>query len=130
MSKIDKKTIIIVMLVVCFIVAGWALFRSDIYNDGSRIDEIRDNISGVKEQQRSTIKRLESVESGLADSQGRLGEIQEGIRATEKNLDGIASGIEQSAERTRTDTGRIAEGERILAAIRERSQGTREEIKE
>ncbi len=123
--EIDKKTIIIIMLGILLIGAGWALFRSprsDVSNDGERIDRIRNDISRIEEQQQRTIERIESVENGLADSARRLDEVSNGIRTTEKDIGTIAGAIEQSAERVTNDQERITRGQRILEGIRERNE--------
>lgn len=117
-NGIDKKTILIAVLVFLLIWAGWALFRSSVPYNGNGIDEIRNDIHGIEEQQRDTDRRLESVENGLNDSAGRLGEISAGIGQTERSIDRIKSGIEQSEEHITNDAGRIAEGQRILERIR------------
>lgn len=124
-KEIDKKTIIIIMLGILLIGAGWELFgssRSNVSNDGERIDRIRNDISRIEEQQQRTIERIESVENGLADSARRLDEVSNGIRTTEKDLGTIAGAIEQSAERVTNDQERIARGQRILDGIRQRGK--------
>lgn len=126
-KEIDKKTIIIIVLIVLLIFAGWLLFgssssRSNVSNDGERIDGIRNDISRIEEQQQRTIERIESVESGLADSARRLDEISNGIGETEKDLGTIAGAIEQSAERVTNDQERIARVQRILEGIRKRNE--------
>lgn len=123
-NKIDKKTIIIIVLSCLLFLAGWALFgsRSTISNNGSRVDAIRDDISRIEQQQQRTIERIESVENELTNSAERLDEISGRIRETERNIDSVTSSIEQSAERVTSDQGRIAEGQRILERIRKRCQ--------
>ena len=123
--EIDKKTIIIIVLGCLLLASGWLLFgssRSNVSNDGERIDRIRNDISRIEEQQQRAIERIESVENGLADSTRRLDEVSNGIGETEKDLGTIAGAIEQSTERVANDQERIARGQRILEGIRKRGQ--------
>lgn len=109
--QLDKKALCIASFMLCVVLFGWLLFtdqrKENVHNDGAGVDKVRDDLSAAGEQQRETLDRLEAIESGTRDAQ--------------KSADRADVAISAGQAITDDSAGLIAEGQRILAGIRQRN---------
>lgn len=108
--QLDKKALCIASFMLCVVLFGWLLFTEqckDIHDDGAGVDKVRDDLSTVGDQQQSAIERLEAIESGTRDAQ--------------KSADRVDAAISAGQAITDDSANLIAEGQRILAGIRQRN---------
>lgn len=107
-EKFDKKTIVIVVLVILLGLFGWLLFTPNIPDNRSGIDEVRDHLQSVREQQQSALDRIEVIESGIADAKD--------------TADRVDASISTSQGLSTDSAGLIAEGQSILGDVRQRDK--------
>ena len=121
----------IVLGIVAICATGWFLFR-DIRSDGGTADSVGTELdSAAAEQQRAT-DTLESVQSGLNDSESTVGQLEQSNSAAQSTADGIAesnsnikksvgdaeNANDRSAELLADSQRRISECLRIVQDIR------------
>ncbi|WP_143050599.1 hypothetical protein [Propionispora vibrioides] len=124
MIKIDKKIIIIAALFLVIATGCWYLFGSggNISNNGVGADQVRSDLSAVGQQQSAAIDGLGRIETGLSDGAAKVGTISAGLNDTTKSIAATESRIDASQNAARSSSELIAEGQRILGQVRERSK--------
>jgi len=125
---------IVIVCVAIIIFAGWFLLR-DIHDNGTTADNVREQLDAVAREQQSAEKSLESVQSGIADSERTVGELEQSASAAQSTADRIAesnSNIktavdsaqranDSSTELINDSESRISECQSILQAVRARA---------
>ena len=122
MIKIDKKTVLYIIGAVLFGLLTYFCISSILYNNGSGIDAVRNELSDVKTKQQSAIDRLGVVESGLADSQKRVDEITKSVNTASSAIDDVTDRIDNSQKRIESSSDAIESSEQIIERVRERGK--------
>ena len=117
---LDKKTVIIYIIVIAVGVILWNAFSPGSTDTTGRTEQIRSDIRSASEQQQSAIDRLGTIENGLNDSARKAGEISAGLGETSATIGSAKERIESSQSRASDSAGLITEGKRIVATVRER----------
>lgn len=82
-----RKTIVIAALLPAIIFICWYVFgRSNVSNNGVGADQVRSDLSAVRQQQSAAIDGLDRIETGLGDSAAKAGAISAGISGTAKSI--------------------------------------------
>lgn len=120
------------VIAVIFICATiWFLFR-DIHDNGTTANDVREQLDSVAEQQRNAEKSLESVQSGIDDSLGTVGELEQsnnnaksattGITESNNNIETAVNNAQRSNDNSAAiiadSERRISESKSILQEIR------------
>jgi septal ring factor EnvC (AmiA/AmiB activator) len=111
MIPIAIKNYFIGLLILAVLgLGGYAYYslRTDIHDNRRAIDETRNNLQSVAEYQQATDKRLDTVETGLAEARQTVGT--------------VTGRIEVSQERLSQSADLITSGESVLGDIRKTGQ--------
>lgn len=106
MIPIDKKTIIIIALLIAACAAGY-WYGGRVPDNGNGIDQIRSDINAVRQQQQSAAKQLETITNRIDSS-------QQSVTIIERRI--------ESDQRIITSNNELArEGKSILGEVRKRN---------
>lgn len=118
----DKKNIY--TLIVTFILGCafcWLLLN--VSGNGTGTDKIRTDIQSVIRQQSEINKKLGTIEAGLERGAETAGRISTGLGTVATGLGKTEERIANSEAELKSDSEYLAEGKRILGAIRKRNEG-------
>lgn len=82
------KEPIIITVIVIGVIAGWYLFRS-ISTSPANDKRVDDGLAGAAEQQQQAADDIDSIKTGLSDSQVVIGDIQSSIDTSTGRADSI-----------------------------------------
>ena len=99
---------------------GYSFRAERVQDNGNGTDPIRSDIVSAINEQSSAAERLSSIEAGLDSSAAKAGDLSAGAAVIAESIDSARGRIDKSEERAQSSQQLIAEGQRILNAIRER----------
>ncbi len=130
-----EKYIKYVVIITCFIFLWYFLWAmlTDISDNGRAVDNLRNQLSTIREEQSRTQRSLESVQSELDASRRTVDNLEESNRNAQRAVDRISEANsriadalnrsteinERGTELTRESEQRIGESREILKAIRQ-----------
>jgi len=117
----NKKILIYAIAVLVAGYVCWDVFGT-VSGYEQRIGELRNDISAVREQQRTVINRLGAIENGLDASADEAGRISEGLGSVAGEIATVEGRVTESQDRARDSTGLIRQGQSILDQIKQRGQ--------
>lgn len=89
MDEQTKSYLRVAGYVFCFIIIC-AICWSMLHDNGGTTDTIREQLDTAREQQQQTERTLESIGSGLTDSQRTVGELEQSNSYSQRTIDDIA----------------------------------------
>lgn len=117
----NAKTIIYIVLAVCVCVVVY-MFGPDLFGRRARVDQIRDNIQSVGDQQQQAAERLDTIKTGLETSAAESGRISTGLGKVTDTIAGTERRIDSSKEQSNDSASLIGEGKRIIEQIKQRNK--------
>jgi septal ring factor EnvC (AmiA/AmiB activator) len=101
---------------------AWYLFGGGLSNNGSGVDQVRTDLQSTRTEQRQAIERIESITTGLENSESEAGRISEGLGGIADTVTTVEGRINESQSQLTTSADLLREGQRILKQVRERGQ--------
>lgn len=121
MNILDKKTVLIGLLIIAIVV--WYMFSGQGLPDhGPRVDEIRNDISAVGNQQQQAIDSIRESREGLKITEDSAKRVSEGIGGVAHSIEQIEHEIRSNDDNIRDSASFIGEGKQLIKKIRARNE--------